>query len=252
MNRRDAKILEKMTREHRMEVARLAELMGVSQVTMRKDLDALEARGLIKREHGYAILGSLDDIGNRLAFHYEVKRRIAHRAASLVRDGETVMIESGSSCALLAETLTRQRHGVTIVTNSAFIAGYVRKNPGARVVLLGGDYQNESQCTVGAIARACAQNFFVDKLFVGTDGFSQRTGFTGNDHARAETVRDMAAQANGVVVLTESSKFGRQGVVSLLPAQAVGTLITDAAIPKESETYLAENGVEVLKVEADA
>lgn len=251
MNRRDAKILALVTQHQKIEVSCLAELLEVSQVTMRKDLDALEAKGLVKREHGYAILGSLEDINNRLAFHYEVKRSIAAKASSLVEDGETVMIESGSCCALLAEELAQNRQNVTIVTNSAFIAGFIRKNPGAKIILLGGDFQNESQCVVGAIARTCAQNFFVDKLFVGTDGFTKRTGFTGKDHSRAETVRDMAQQANNVVVLTESSKFEQQGVVSLLQVGQVGTVITDEGVPAESETYLAENRVRVLKVAAD-
>ena len=251
MNKRDTKILEIVTENGRAEVAHLAQLLGVSQVTMRKDLDALEEKGLIKREHGYAILGSLDDVGNRLAFHYDVKRRIALCAAELVQNGETVLIESGSCCALLAQALAQHRQNVTIITNSAFIAGYIRKNPGAKMVLLGGDYQNESQCMVGGITRRCAEGFFVDKLFVGADGFTEATGFTGNNHARAETVRDMAARANTAVVLTESGKFGRQGVVPLLPTAQVGIVITDSGIPLQQEAFLAESGVTVYKVPAE-
>ena len=250
MNKRGAKILEIVTENRRIEVARLALLLEVSQVTIRKDLDALEAKGLIKREHGYALLGSPDDVGNRLAFHYDVKHRIAQQAAQLVQDGETVMIESGSCCALLAEALASRRQNVTIITNSAFIAGHIRKNPGARVVLLGGDYQNESQCMVGGITRRCAEGFFVDKLFVGADGFTEAAGFTGKDYARAETVRDMAGQASTVIVLTQSGKFRQQGVVSLLPAYRANVLITDGGIPPETERFLAEKGTTIYKVPA--
>lgn len=136
------------------------------------------------------------------------KRRIAARAAELVRDGETVMIESGSCCALLADALTGAGRDVTIITNSAFIAGYVRRKPGAKVILLGGVYQNDAQVMVGPLVRQCAENFCVDRLFIGTDGYASRSGFTNSDHLRAQAVRDMAAQAEEVVVLMESSKFG--------------------------------------------
>lgn len=248
MTGRQTKVLEIVTEHNRIEVAKLAKLLNVSQVTTRKDLDQLEAKGLIKREHGYALLCSNDDINNRLAYHYDLKRRIARAAAELVGDWETVMIESGSCCALLADELCMHKRDVTIVTNSAFIAGYIRRVPSAKIILLGGDYQNESQVMVGPIARQCARNFFVDKLFIGTDGFSEKTGFTGNDLLRAETVRDMSEQAQKVVVLTESAKFSHQGVVTLLPTQGVAVVQTDDFIPRQQERFLLEQGVEVRKV----
>ena len=248
MTTRQTKILEIVTEHNRIEVAKLAQLLHVSQVTTRKDLDQLEQKGLIKREHGYAVLCSNDDINNRLAYHYDLKRRIAQAAASLVRDGETVMIESGSCCALLADELCTHKRDVTIVTNSACIAGYVRRLPTAKIILLGGDYQNESQVMVGPVARQCAQNFFVNKLFIGADGFRKENGFTGNDLLHAETVRDMAGQADQVIVLTESSKFSRQGVVTLLPTKQVSIVQTDDAIPLETEVFLMNQGVDVRKV----
>jgi len=249
MTVRHTKILEILTKEKRIEVARLAELVGVSQVTARKDLDQLESQGLIHREHGFAVISSTDDIGNRLAYHYDIKKAIAAAAAATVRDGETVMIESGSCCALLAGELTNTKRDVTIITNSAFIAGYIRKSPGAKIVLLGGDYQAESQVMVGPITRKCAEEYFVDKLFIGTDGFSEKTGFTGTDRMRAEAVRDMARQAANVIILTESEKFTQLGVVVLLKADQVGMVYTDGRIPKEAESYLHEQGIQVCKVD---
>lgn len=248
MAKRDARILRLVTESGRIEVARLAELLGVSQVTARKDLDALSEKGLIRREHGFAILASPDDINHRLAFFYDSKKRIAQRAAETVGDNETVMIESGSCCALLAEELSASKAHVTVITNSAFIAGFIRRQSGAHIILLGGSYQNEAQVMVGPLARMGAEQFFVDKLFIGTDGYTEKTGFTGNDYARAETVRDMARQAKSVIVLTESSKFTQQGVVSLLPTERVGMVITDDRIPEEAESHLCRWGVSVIKV----
>ena len=107
MKNRTNKILELLTSEKRIEVSQLAEYLGVSQVTIRKDLDALEAKGIIKREHGHAVLCSTDDINGRIAYHYEEKKKIALKATELVNEGDTIMIESGSCCALLADTLTQ-------------------------------------------------------------------------------------------------------------------------------------------------
>ena len=125
---RTTQILALLVQEKKIEVTELSAHLGVSQVTVRKDLDAMEAQGLITREHGFAVLSSTDDIKGRLAYHYEEKKKIALRAAELVKDGDTIMIESGSCCALLAAALTELRSGITMITNSAFIADYIRRS----------------------------------------------------------------------------------------------------------------------------
>lgn len=246
---RHTKILELLTENKKIEVTRLSELLNVSQVTIRKDLIQLENKGLIIREHGFATLNSSDDINNRLAYHYDIKRRIAKVATESVIDGETIMIESGSCCALLALEIARTKKDITIITNSAFIAEYIRKEPNTRIILLGGEYQNESQVMVGPITRKCVESFFVDKLFIGTDGFSEASGFTGKDYMRSETVRDMAKQANHVIIVTESTKFSQKGVVNLIATDEISSVVTDVNIPKEYEEYLSSKNIEVKKVE---
>ncbi|GHV81032.1 DeoR family transcriptional regulator [Spirochaetia bacterium] len=248
-NERQKKMLDAIAACERIEVAKLAELLGVSKVTLRKDLDQLKEKGIIRHERGYVLPGSSDDINNRLSYHYETKRKIAQAAAELIKDGEAVMIESGSCCAILAEELAANRRDVRIITNSAFIAAYIRRLPYAKIVLLGGDYQNESQVMVGPIVRACVQGFSVDKLFIGTDGFSPEQGFTGNDHLRSETVRDMAKQAERVIILTESEKFSKRGLVPLLPFNRISMVITDEDVPVEKERLLGEQGVSLIKVD---
>lgn len=245
---RQKRILEELTRAKKMEVVSLAERLEVSQVTIRKDLDALGKMGLVKREHGFAVIGASDDLNNRLAFHYEQKQRIAKAAAQTVADGETVMIESGSCCALLAQELVKTRRDLTIITNSAFIAGYLRTYPQAKIVLLGGDYQLESQVMVGPMVRICAEHYFVDKLFVGTDGFDERFGFTNSDMMRAEAVRNMARQAKKIMVLTESDKFSSVGVVSLVRTKDVAAVYTDTGVPAQAASFLREQGVAVHTV----
>jgi DeoR/GlpR family transcriptional regulator of sugar metabolism len=248
MNRRHTTILEVLSKHQRAEVIALSELLDVSQVTVRKDLDILEERGLIRREHGYACLNKTDDIGKRMAFNYDIKRRIAREASALVEEGETVMIESGSCCALLAEELANEQKDITIITNSVFIANFIRNASHTRIILLGGYYQPESQVLVGPITRKCGEIFFSDKFFVGTDGFMPGFGFTGNDHQRSQTVMELAENARDIFVLTESEKFRRQGVLGMVRLENVSGVFTDDRIPPDIEKMLVENNITLYKV----
>ena len=248
MELRHTKILELLTEKNKVDVTELSQNLGVSQVTIRKDLDMLEKKGLIVREHGFATLNGQDDMNNRLAYHYDIKQQLAKSACQMIEDGETIMIESGSCCVLLAQEIASTKKDVTIITNSSFIADYIRQYYQVKLILLGGEYQKEAQVVVGPMTRRCVEAFFVDKFFIGTDGFSRNTGFTGNDYMRSETVRDMARQAAHVIVVTESSKFQQVGLVNLLPTQDVYCVVTDGMIPQESEEYLQNQNVIVKKV----
>lgn len=224
---RHARILELLTERERLEVQALSEQLHVSQVTIRKDLTQLADRGLIRREHGGAVLASRDDLSGRLAYHHLNKARIAALAAAQVADGETILIESGSCCALLAEQLALTRRDIRILTNSAFIAGFVRRHPGVSVTLLGGAYQPSAQVMVGPLVGRCLEGVHVQKLFIGVDGYMPPVGFQGSDSLRADAVRAMAAHADGVMVLTESEKLTKPGTVPLLALQDVTALFTD-------------------------
>ena len=224
MELRHTKILELLTEKNKVDVTELSQNLGVSQVTIRKDLDMLEKKGLIVREHGFATLNGQDDMNNRLAYHYDIKQQLAKSACQMIEED------------------------VTIITNSSFIADYIRQYAQVKIILLGGEYQKEAQVVVGPMTRRCVEAFFVDKFFIGTDGFSRNTGFTGNDYMRSETVRDMARQAAHVIVVTESSKFQQVGLVNLLPTQDVYCVVTDGMIPQESEEYLQSQNVIVKKV----
>lgn len=251
MIERHTRILKFVNENGRIEVSVLSNKLQVSEVTIRKDLSMLEEKGLLKREHGYAVMTSSDDISKRLAFNYDIKHKIAALAASLVENGETVMIESGSSCTLLAEELAVSKKEITIITNSAFIASYIREYSNVKVILLGGDYQSESQVVVGPITSKCVESFYVDKIFVGTDGFTEKTGFTGKNHMRTETVRAMAENANKIIVLTESKKFSQQGVVTQFKPKEVAIVVTDSKIPENIRSVLKDNNVDVKMVQVE-
>lgn len=248
MSKRADQILEILTNETKIEVSLLAEKLGVSQVTVRKDLDDLENMGIVTREHGYALLRSMDDLNSRIAYHYEEKKRIAKKAAEQISNGDTLMIESGSCCALLADALAENKKNLTIITNSAYIANYIRGKSNFQIILLGGIYQEDAQVMIGPMVRQCADNFCVDRFFIGTDGYSARTGFTNRDQMRAQAVRDMAHQVEQVIVLTESDKFSRHGIVPLNLQGLIKQVITDNQIELSVKKELESQKINVITV----
>ena len=247
MDRR-SQILEYVIEHERVNVNDLSEIFAVSQVTIRKDLDALEQKGVIERHHGFAVAIAPDNLLSRLAYHYDNKRRIAALAACEVANGSTVMIESGSCCALLAQELAATKRGVTIITNSVFIAEYIRHVHSISTVLLGGDYQQESQVTVGPLVETCLEGFHVEQLFIGIDGYTIDSDFTARNHLRAAVVKAMAKRADKTIVVTESLKFDRQGAVGLLPVSSVHQVITDDMMDPNMTAHLEEAGVKITRV----
>ena len=245
MTERQSKLIKLVNLYQKIEVSRLAELLDVSQVTIRKDLDHLEEEGLLSREHGYALIKNANDINTRLTINYDKKIEIATKAAEMVSNGETVMLESGSTCTLLAEQLAKLKKDITIITNSAYIAIRIRDLPIRKVILLGGEYQKEYQGMVGPLVRKCAKEFYVDKFFVGTDGFIPDAGFTCDDLMRVETMKYMEDSANHMIILADSSKFSQKGVVIQTTFSEIDTVCTDADIPEDALENLKRHNINV-------
>lgn len=235
-------------KDKRIEVSDLSDILNVSQVTVRKDLDYLAKTGIIIREHGYAILSDTNETFSRLAINYDTKRRIAERAAQFIEDGETLMLEFGSCCALLAEELAQKKKDLTIITNCAFTADYIRKKTFSQIVLLGGIYQHEAQALVGPMVRDGAANFFVKKLFIGFEGFSEEFGITGSDQLRVQAVKDMARQAEQIIVLGDHTKFDTKGTVPINLNNKITHIITDTNLSDEKVRKVSKFNIEVIRV----
>lgn len=248
MNERHAQLIEYVSLHEKVEVNELARHLATSQVTIRKDLDYLSQRGILKRERGYALLNDPNNINYRMAFHYEIKKKIAAYAVNLVEDGESVIIEAGSTCALFAEELVKAKKDITIITNSLHIANYVKDLNDVNIVLLGGIYQKKWQALVGPMTKACIKGFTVDKIFVGTDGYTRQHGFMGNDLIRLETLKTMIESAKNTIVLAESEKFQKNATVSYLNLKDVACIITDSGIQKDELEYIKSQGVNITTV----
>lgn len=250
MKERHLEILKLVNEKERVSVKELSQILNISMVTIRKDLEDLESQGLLRRQHGFAAKESSDAIDSRMTVRYLEKKKIAQLAVSLVKPMETIMIESGSTCALFAQELAAV-NDVTIITNSAYIARHLRSVPTANVILLGGDYDVVSEVTSGPVTELCAREYYVDKLFVGIDGYTAEDGFTNVNHTRCNTVRGIAKQADKVIVLTTSEKFGKRSVARMFMTEEVHSVVTDSRLPREYLDALQACHVQVKTAEIE-
>jgi DeoR/GlpR family transcriptional regulator of sugar metabolism len=245
LNERQNRILAILGKDNQTSVNTLSDVLGVSSVTIRQDLNHLEAQGLLKRIHGGAVLKDGDDLDNRLGKNYEKKLRIAKKAASLVKEGETILIESGSANVLLARELVKA-HKVTIMTTNLYIARQFRKNEQANVVILGGIYQHDSETLVGKMTKACIDQINIDKAFIGIDGYTREHGFTLRDMFRAEVSSHIIQKAKDVFVVSDSSKFGCTGLTNICSLEDIQHVATDSDLSQEFRDELTGAGIDLI------
>lgn len=246
ISEREKEIIKLLANDPGTSVARLSELLSVSVVTIRSDLNDLEQKGILLRTRGGAAPAFHPNVVERQSLNVEAKSRIAQAAAALVNDGDTIMIEAGTTTALVARHLLGKRF-VNIVTNSTLILPFARNNPGIHLTVVGGEFRPASESMVGPLALAQLERFHVRLAIVGTDGFSLEGGLTTHLVEGAEIVRRMAERSGTVVLVADSSKYGKIGFVRVLPVQGVQRLVTDTGLSARAEEELAGVGVEVLK-----
>lgn len=230
-------------------VAELAESLKISEVSVRKSLNELERQGIVRRYHGEARVYDGDDIPFRMHLRYAEKQAIAARAAELVTPGDTILLEAGSAIAMFAQRV-RDVKELTVVTTNLFIARSFRGTK-ARVLVLGGLYQEESESLVGPGVCESIRKVGFSKSFSGVSGFTIADGFMLNDVARADVTRailERGAECGARSwILTDSSKFGvSHAAVVCSDLSLVAGVVTDAGIPDECRRHLAAAGLEVL------
>ena len=244
LNERQKKILKLLGSDSQASVKKLAEELGVSTVTIRQDLNFLESEGLLKRVHGGAVMEDADDIASRLGVNYEKKLRIARKVASLISDGDTILIESGSANALLARELAGRN--VTIITTNVYIARQLRKGVQARVILPGGVYQQGSESLVGKITKACIDQLNFDKAFIGVDGYTSSAGFTSRDLFRAEVSGHIISKCADVFIVTDSSKFGITGLTNICFLRDIHHIATDSDLGSKYVAEFRKAGIDLI------
>ena len=247
---RKIKILECIESQRKATVAELCDMFHVSSATIRNDLRDLETAGLLVHTHGGAMVksktGMEQDMTQRGVQHLAEKRRIADAALRLVEDGDTIILDTGSTTMELALLLGRKRD-ITVVTNDLAIALALENAPTVRVVFMGGIVRRNYHCTViyGSAGRDILAGLSVDKAFMALNSFSLDKGASTPDINHAETKKLMMSIAAKVIMLFDSSKMGRSSFALFAPLESIDTIVTDA-IGASERARLEEIGIDVV------
>ena len=226
-------------------VAEMSKSLNVSTVTVRNDLSSLAEEGFVIRTRGGATPAFHRDILERRRYRVNEKNRIASLAAGMVGDGDTIMIEAGTTTALIGKYLFGRRD-VHIVTNSSLLLPFARTNPAIHLTVTGGAFNPFTESFVGPIALEELERFHVKFAFIGTDGFSVENGLTTHLVEGAEIVRKMAGQADAVILVADSTKYGRSGFAHVIPVDEIDICISDTLFDPVAKELLSAKGVEVI------
>ena len=247
-------ILREVQRSQRVSVSELSHSFGVSEVSIRRDLEHLHGMGLLRRVHGgaQALAGPESSVFDaRLLANVEVKRALGEAAAVLVHPGNTILLDSGTTMLEIARAIPRtlpQGGALTVICRSLVIASELRAYRQIRLIVLGGVYQHDYDAFVGSQIESMLQGLRADILFIGSDGVTIDRGLTTDNVLEASLYQMLARSAERVVVAVDSSKIGVNKLQAILPFESVHTLITDCGAPQSFTGQLEERGLEVILV----
>jgi DeoR family transcriptional regulator of aga operon/DeoR family fructose operon transcriptional repressor len=237
-----------LKKEAKISVEELAERLKVSQVTIRKDLDTLEKRGLIERSHGNASFSQQSRFNvaflEKLQLQAREKELIANAAASYIHEGDSIILDSGTTTLLLAKALVGRFKSLFVITNSVPAALELTK-AGYDLLLVGGQVRNHSLSLIGPWGVKNLETYHVDRAFMGTSGITLSHGFSTPDSLDAQMKQAMIRIADKAYVLTDSSKFGHNCMVSFARCSDIHLTLTDSRLPQKIFKEFKQHGVDV-------
>jgi DeoR/GlpR family transcriptional regulator of sugar metabolism len=250
-NERRADILQLLNQNNRVTVNELCEKYGLSEVTIRKDLEILKNRNLLFRIRGGAIrIPSINIDGNdvrvesKRLFYYKQKKAIGKMAASLINENETIIIDSGTTTMEVAKNLHNFQN-LTIVTNAIDIALEVSKYNRFSVIMLGGHLRESSLSTVGPLAESVLKVCYCDKLFLGVDSINIDEGISTPNIEEANINQTMITMAKETIAVFDSSKFDKRSFAFIAHVKDIDAIVTDDDIPHKTLTELTERKIKV-------
>lgn len=246
---RREKILQLLQENGSCRVKELKELFRVSEPTIRQDLEALEKSNHITRQHGGAYINSISPCTQMFTIpnrgHDTEKERIGKMAAQLVKDGDNIILDSGSTVTEMAKHLVNRKN-LNIVTNALNIAMQLGMEPTNSVLVIGGEFKPPTLSLTGEKGLATLTDLYVDKLFLATGGFSLEAGLTYPGFSDIALKRAMIASAKTVYLLADSSKIEKVLFASLGSEEKINYLITDSGISKDYCKRLEAAGVHTI------
>jgi DeoR/GlpR family transcriptional regulator of sugar metabolism len=246
-DRRDL-IIEELRRQDEVTVSELSALLGVSDVTIRKDLQQLEDQGYLTRVRGGAVFSGRGQLELRFAARQQLcleeKRRLAARAVELVRPGATVFLD-GSTTVYQMTRLLRHIQGLTVITNGLYAALELSFAPEITTIVVGGILRKQSSSLVDLLSPELLRRLHVDVAFLSCRGFTLEHGLMESDLREAQLKRAMARAAQQVVALVDNSKFGHVYIASSVLPEELNLLLIDDGVPAVLRSDLTGAGVAV-------
>jgi DeoR family transcriptional regulator of aga operon len=248
---RRAEILQIVRSKGRVKVNELAELLNISAVTIRVDLNELHQRGLVVRSHGGAVLP--DTILRETPFHErlkeqsEEKKRIGAMAATLIKDGETIILDSGTTTVEVARSIKKKR-GLQIITNGVNIAAELLYAQDVRVFILGGTMGWRSATITGRVSEDMLEQLSADKLFLGAAGCDPDFGVSDVYVEETALNKAMIQASREIILVADSSKFSKRSMSRIATFSEIDTVISDAGLREETQQKLRSQGCNVILV----
>jgi DeoR family transcriptional regulator, aga operon transcriptional repressor len=248
---RRAQILYIVRREGHARVNDLANHFKTSTATIRNDLNELHQRGLVLRSHGGAVMPDTvqreSPVDERLKAHSEEKRRIGAMAATLINDGETIILDSGTTTLEIARQIKNKR-GVQIITNGVNIAAELLDARGVQTFIVGGTVRGESASIIGRSTEDMLDQFRADKLFLGGPGCDPEFGVSGPNLEETMVNRAMLRISREIILVADASKFSKRSMSRIAPFSEIDSIISDVSLQEDIQEKLRSLGCKLVLV----
>lgn len=248
---RRMKIMQMLSEHKQVFVNELSSIFAVSEVTIRNDLKQLESKKLLVRARGGAMEVSqtvnLDlQLGEKHKINITEKSKIGKIAAMLICESDTVIIDSGTTTLEIVKNFDPTINNITIVTNALNIANHLISNQNINLIIPGGILRKNSLSLIGPLAERNFRNLFVDKVFLGVDGFDSSKGISTPIIEEAYLNQIMIDVAKEVIVVTDSSKFLRKSLAFICSLDRINTVVTDSGISEKDKKLLEDANIKVI------
>lgn len=248
-NQRKEKIIEMLKEDGSAKVAELARIFKVTEVTIRQDLEKLETEGLIIREHGGAYLKNVADQVQSFSLanqdNLDKKAIIARKCLDFIEDGDTIILDSGSTTTEIAKLL-RGHKNLTVITNALNIALLLGVEPNIEVIMTGGEFKPPTLSLTGQKAADFFKGLNVQKLFLATAGISLKSGLTYPSISDLVVKKAMIEAAETTYLVADSTKMGKNALASLGALSLIDYIITDAGIEEKHKQVFKDNEIELI------
>lgn len=248
LNSRQEQLVERLRRDRMLSITALAEALQVSTETIRRDVRSLAAKGVVVKQHGNVLWPENRDdepLQRRMAANMGGKKRIAQAIAREIKDGESLLIDSGSTTMYVAEALRGHRN-LTVVTISAPIAQMLAPGEGNRVFLAGGEVRADDCAAYGPACLAYLGQFSAETAIISAAAISREFGIMDHHMCEVEVCRILVERAERVIVAADHSKFSAKGLIAACPLAEIDLIVTDAAPPPDLAGAFESDDVELL------